>query len=340
MEIRQGEFLALLGPSGSGKSTFLNILAGFENATDGKILLGGGDVTSLPPEKRNFGMVFQGYALFPHLTVTQNIAFPLRVRKVAAAEQAQRVKEIIDRVGLAAHSDKYPRQLSGGQQQRVALARALIFSPTMLLLDEPFSALDKNLREQLQFEVSRIHREFGKTFVFVTHDQSEALSMADRVAIFEGGKLQQLGAPKEIYSKPKSEFVARFLGRINIFPLKNIRSEAGTVHGAFGDSLLRASGSATDNCQIAVRPEHTTLSSAPVPGDHNNVRVTIRGVAYHGATVALDLLSAHTASPQVLSLSMSADVWQRDYHLKSQDFWLSWAPEAGLLIPYARSTNS
>jgi putative spermidine/putrescine transport system ATP-binding protein len=195
LDIEEGEFLTLLGPSGSGKTTFLMILAGFVAPTSGRIEENGVDVTKRPPEQRHYGMVFQGYALFPHMSVEDNIGFPLRTRRVAAAERRRRVDDIVEKVGLTEHLKKRPHQLSGGQQQRVALARALVFSPKVLLLDEPLSALDKNLRGQMQLELRRLHGETGTTFVFVTHDQSEALALSSRVAIFDEGRLQQVGAP-------------------------------------------------------------------------------------------------------------------------------------------------
>ena len=202
IDIEDGEFLTLLGPSGSGKTTFLMVLSGFIAPTSGRLEEQGVDVTARPPEQRNYGMVFQGYALFPHMSVEKNIAFPLKARKVTEAEQRRRVHAIVEKVGLTEHLGKRPSQLSGGQQQRVALARALVFEPKVLLLDEPLSALDKNLREQMQVELRRLHKETGTTFVFVTHDQTEALALSSRIAIFERGRLQQIGAPNAIYEQP------------------------------------------------------------------------------------------------------------------------------------------
>ena len=194
LDVGRGEFLTLLGPSGSGKTTFLMILAGFEQATNGRLMSEGTDITAKSAEARSFGMVFQGYALFPHMTVEQNIAFPLQVRKVSRNAIRRRVGEMIERVGLGGHERKLPAKLSGGQQQRVALARALVFEPSVLLLDEPFSALDKHLRGRMQEEVKRLHQDFGTTFIFVTHDQSEALSLSSRIAIFNHGELLQVAA--------------------------------------------------------------------------------------------------------------------------------------------------
>ena len=222
LDVARGEFLTLLGPSGSGKTTFLMILAGFERATTGRLLSEGEDITAKSAEARSFGMVFQGYALFPHMTVAQNIGFPLKIRKVPRDAIDRRVAEIIQRVGLGGQERKLPAKLSGGQQQRVALARALIFEPSVLLLDEPFSALDKHLRGQMQDEVKRLHQEFGTTFIFVTHDQIEALSLSSRIAIFNHGEVLQVATPQDVYERPTNRFVAEFLGEINLLPIENI----------------------------------------------------------------------------------------------------------------------
>ena len=212
LDIRRGEFLSLLGPSGSGKTTTLMMLAGFESPTAGEIFLNGSQITGTPPHKRNFGMVFQNYALFPHLTVGQNVAYPLTVRKVSRADQDRRVQRALDMVRLAGMSDRLPGQLSGGQQQRVALARALVFEPQLVLMDEPLGALDKQLREHMQIELKELHRQLGVTFVYVTHDQGEALTMSDRVAVFNDGAIQQLAPVEELYEAPSNRFVAGFVG--------------------------------------------------------------------------------------------------------------------------------
>ena len=212
LDIRRGEFLTLLGPSGSGKTTTLMMLAGFESPTAGEIVLDGKPITRTPPHKRNFGMVFQNYALFPHLTVGQNVAYPLTVRRTAKAEQAARVAKALDMVQLKGMAERYPAQLSGGQQQRVALARALVFEPQLVLMDEPLGALDKQLREHMQIELKELHRQLGVTFVYVTHDQSEALTMSDRVAVFNDGAIQQVDVVDRMYEAPSNRFVAGFIG--------------------------------------------------------------------------------------------------------------------------------
>ncbi|WP_137390618.1 ABC transporter ATP-binding protein [Rhodoligotrophos defluvii] len=334
--IEKGEFLTLLGPSGSGKTTFLNILAGFEAPSSGKLMQGATDVTARPAEDRNFGMVFQGYALFPHMTVERNVAFPLRVRKVPAAEQKAKVAKALEIVGLSAHAHKRPAQLSGGQQQRVALARALVFSPDLLLLDEPLSALDKNLREQLQVELQRIHREVRTTFVFVTHDQSEALAMSSRIAIFNHGRLQQIGAPEEVYTRPGSLFVAEFLGQINLFPLTSPSTSAGMVSGGFGTRVLKAPGAISGgDVVLGVRPEHVMLARSKdgLAEGANAVEARVTGIAYHGATVALTLESAEAPAVRQLSLTVPAELWSRESYGQGEQVWLTWPPEKGMILP-------
>ncbi len=212
LDIRRGEFLSLLGPSGSGKTTCLMMLAGFESPTAGDILLDGAPITRTPPHKRNFGMVFQNYALFPHLTIADNVAYPLTVRRVPKADLAQRVAKALAMVQLTGRDRAYPSQLSGGQQQRVALARALVFEPQLVLMDEPLGALDKQLREHMQIELKELHRQLGVTFVYVTHDQGEALTMSDRVAVFNDGRIQQIDAVERLYETPANRFVAGFVG--------------------------------------------------------------------------------------------------------------------------------
>jgi len=215
LEVARGEFLTLLGPSGSGKTTCLMLLAGFETATHGRIILDGEPIDHVPPYRRQIGMVFQNYALFPHMTVGENLAFPLAVRKRPTAEIEDRVRRALDMVRLGAFGNRRPAQLSGGQQQRVAVARALVFEPKLVLMDEPLGALDKQLREQMQYEIKHIHEHLGVTVVYVTHDQSEALTMSDRIAVFHDGVVRQLASPADLYERPESAFVAQFVGESN-----------------------------------------------------------------------------------------------------------------------------
>ena len=215
LSIEPGEFITLLGPSGSGKTTTLMMIAGFEIPTAGEIYIDGTPIVTTPPHRRNIGMVFQNYALFPHMTVAENIAFPLKQRKVPKESIAKRVADVLDIVSLPGYEGRYPRQLSGGQQQRIALARAIVFNPRVLLMDEPLGALDKKLRENLQLEIRRLHQELGITFIYVTHDQEEALVMSDRIAVMNQGRIEQLGSPIDLYDRPNSRFVAEFIGESN-----------------------------------------------------------------------------------------------------------------------------
>ena len=256
LEIGEGEFFSLLGPSGCGKTTTLRMIAGFENPDAGSIRVAGRDVTALPPEQRDMGMVFQNYALFPHRTVEDNVAFGLRMRKVARDEAARRVRDALAMVRLQGLEERRPGQLSGGQQQRVALARAIVINPTVLLCDEPLGALDKKLRQAMQFELKELHRRLGLTLVYVTHDQEEALTMSDRIAVMRSGLIAQLGEPREIYDRPTSRFVADFIGDTNILE--------GRVEG----NMLRLAGWASPlpsplpagPAAVALRPERVHLA--------------------------------------------------------------------------------
>ncbi|APT57385.1 ABC transporter ATP-binding protein [Roseomonas gilardii] len=257
LEVGRGEFLTLLGPSGSGKTTLLMMIAGFVEPSAGQVLLDGRDITALPPEKRSFGMVFQGYALFPQMTVAENVAFPLRVRRIGRAERESRVRATLDLVQLDRFAERRPHQLSGGQQQRVALARALVFDPALLLLDEPLSALDKKLRAELQDELKALHRRVGRTFINVTHDQEEALSLSDRIAILNHGRLIQQGSPAELYERPATRFVAGFLGQSNFLSGTVEESQGDTLALRLGNTRLLAQGAARagEGVVLSLRPE-------------------------------------------------------------------------------------
>jgi putative spermidine/putrescine transport system ATP-binding protein len=293
LTIGRGQFVTLLGPSGSGKTTLLMAIAGFVAPTSGRILLDDTPITPLPPEKRNFGMVFQGYALFPHMTVAQNVGFPLRVRKIGRTEMDRRVAEALALVQLGHLADRLPKQLSGGQQQRVALARALVFQPALLLLDEPLSALDKKLRAELQVELKDLHRRVGLTFIYVTHDQEEALSMSDTIAILRDGRLVQEGAPGELYERPSTRFVADFLGKSNFLDgrIEDLRSD-GFAYGVFGQRFIQH-GSTDGLSQggqvlVALRPEKIeVLEAPPSDGTTNAVPGTIAAWSYFGAAYSL-----------------------------------------------------
>ena len=328
LTIGRGEFLTLLGPSGSGKTTFLMILAGFEAATRGRLTLDGQDMTQTPAEARAFGMVFQGYALFPHMTVEDNIAFPLKVQRRSASDIKRRVAEMVEMVGLGGHGHKRPSALSGGQQQRVALARALAYDPPVLLLDEPFSALDKNLRGQMQDEVRRLHRDLGTTFVFVTHDQSEALALSSRVAIFNHGQLQQVAPSRDVYERPANRFVAEFLGQINILPLGGFSAGASGTTATFEyQTLTMAASLGVPTTSFALRPEYMALHMT-APKDGNAIRATLRELTYLGATTELALKTpggtALTLSQPTASLSASLS--------PGAEVWVSWAADRGLFL--------
>ncbi|MGN6549954.1 MAG: ABC transporter ATP-binding protein [Pararhizobium sp.] len=259
LDIERGEFLTMLGPSGSGKTTCLMMLAGFEPATAGEIFLNGRPINDVPPHKRGIGMVFQNYALFPHMTVAENLAFPLQVRGIDKATQQEKIRRALEMVELPAFGNRRPSQLSGGQQQRVAVARALVFEPDLVLMDEPLGALDKQLREQMQYEIKHIHENLGVTVVYVTHDQTEALTMSDRVAVFNNGTIQQLSTPDSLYESPQNSFVAQFIGENN-----KLTGKVESVNGTLCDVRL-ADGTLLKAEKINVRSvgDHTTLSLRP-----------------------------------------------------------------------------
>ena len=266
LTVAPGEFLTLLGPSGSGKTTTLMMIAGFESATAGEIMLDGRPLTRVPPYRRNLGMVFQHYALFPHMTVYDNVAFPLRTRGATRTETNQRVAEALDRVHLPGYGARFPAQLSGGQQQRVALARALAYRPPVLLMDEPLGALDKKLREQMQLEIKHIQRELQLTVIYVTHDQEEALTMSDRIVVMRHGRVVQLGPPEDLYERPADQFVADFIGQSN-FLVVTVRSIQDGIATAVTDdgldvSLVGEAGAEGTRVTLALRPERVRLAPA------------------------------------------------------------------------------
>jgi mannopine transport system ATP-binding protein len=288
--IEAGEFVSLLGPSGSGKTTMLMMLAGFENPSEGQLRIGDRDVTHIPPNRRDIGVVFQRYALFPHLTVGQNIAFPLRMRRLSKTEIRRRVADALTLVKLEGFEARFPHQLSGGQQQRVAVARALVFNPSVLLMDEPLGALDKKLRGQMQSEIRRIQRSVGVTTIYVTHDQDEAFGMSDRVAVIHEGRLVQIGSPRELYTKPATPFVADFVGQMNFMDVLVARQHGDTVAlavapGAVIEALLppdRRTLTTGQVCRAAIRPEHLSLR-APGRNTGPTLRGRIGSVAFLGA---------------------------------------------------------
>ena len=280
--VRQGEFLTILGPSGSGKTTLLKVVAGFEYPDEGSVHLGTEDITLASPRARDVGMVFQNYALFPHMTVAKNVAFPLEMRRTPKAQIAARVAEALKLVELGDHAQRLPRQLSGGQQQRVALARAIVFDPKLLLLDEPFGALDRKLREAMQLEVRRLQRRLGLTTLFITHDQEEALILSDRVAVMNAGRIEQVAPPAEIYARPATRFVADFVGESNLLPAKSVGD--GIVHLP-GLGRVALPGSAT---LVLLRPEAVRIG-ADAAGLACTAMAQVIETAFLGQSVKLRL---------------------------------------------------
>ena len=288
LDVARGEFVSFLGPSGCGKTTVLRMVAGFEEPTSGQIVVGGKDVTRLKPNQRNVGMVFQAYALFPNLTVAQNVGFGLKVAGMPRPEADRRVAEMLDLIKLpvAQYGERYPYQLSGGQQQRVALARALAPKPKLLLLDEPLSALDAKVRVSLREEIRAIQKSLGITTIFVTHDQEEALSISDRIAVMYGGKAEQVGAPFEIYNRPATKFVANFVGTLNVLEGTVADAGSGKVHVASQELALKGklNGSQTgDTLSLALRPEAITLGSRP--GHDSRLAGEIADVHFLGSVI-------------------------------------------------------
>jgi putative spermidine/putrescine transport system ATP-binding protein len=283
IDIEQGEFVTFLGPSGSGKTTTLMMVAGFEEVTSGSIDIEGHDVTRKRPYERNIGMVFQNYALFPHMTAAQNVAFPLKMRHFRKSEINTRVQKVLELVGLKKFTEKRPREMSGGQQQRVALARGMVFNPDVLLLDEPLGALDKNLREQMQVEIKRIQKEVGITTIYVTHDQTEAMTMSDRVAVFGEGKLRQIAPPLEIYNRPTSKFVGEFIGDSNFFQGKVGSAGVLEIEGLCASRIANTSISSGTTVDLLVRPERIRIAK---PGENlTTVRMKVETLVNYGDNV-------------------------------------------------------
>lgn len=286
LEIAKGEFLTLLGPSGSGKTTILNLVSGSISASSGAIWIGDRNVTKLPPNQRELGMVFQNYALMPHMTVFENIAFPLRVRKRPEAEIRKRVGEVLDVISLAGYGARKPKELSGGQQQRIAIARCLVYDPALILMDEPLGALDKKLRDQLQLEIKRIHETLGVTLLYVTHDQSEALVLSDRICLMNAGLVEQIGTPDELYFKPRTVFAADFLGESNIIDV-SVASK-GKEARMFTNAGLEICGLPTSfpasRAKIMIRPESFIIAKSSAQGECA-VRGTVEDIILTGGVV-------------------------------------------------------
>jgi len=335
LDVPDGEFLVLLGPSGCGKTTTLRIIAGFVEATSGNVLLGGRDVTTLPPWKRNAGLVFQNYALFPHLTVAENVAFGLEMRKVGKADIGPRVAEALRLVRLGHLGERLPRQLSGGQQQRVALARALVFKPDVLLLDEPLSNLDAKLRQEVRIEIRRLTQQLGLTTIMVTHDQEEALTMADRLVVMSDGSVRQLGTQRDLYERPADRFVAGFVGRSTF--LEGAVETPGTFRTDGGLEIRCQDGSSAGPASLALRPERISLGVQPLSGMDNQINGVVDFVSYLGANI-----DVHVSLPSSERVLVQIPNREDGPALKRGDkVHVGWAASTGTLFAGdARGTES
>jgi len=327
LDIQAGEFLSLLGPSGSGKTTTLMMLAGFESPTAGEIFLDGKPITKTPPHKRNFGMVFQNYALFPHMTVSDNVAYPLTVRKVNSTDRAKRVKRALEMVQMGGMGERFPGQLSGGQQQRVALARALVFDPQLVLMDEPLGALDKQLREHMQIELKALHRQLGLTFIYVTHDQSEALTMSDRVAVFSDGAIQQIEGVSQLYETPANRFVAGFVGDNTVFNGLVAHAAEGQCSvqlpcGAVLVGLDVNGAKPAKQVQACIRPERIVVHLADTQPTHNSLAAVVTDVIYFG-----DHLRLRCTLPDQENATVKIPLSSHAIPQTGQSVWLHLPPE-------------
>jgi spermidine/putrescine transport system ATP-binding protein len=336
LAIGEGEFFSLLGPSGCGKTTTLRMIGGFEEPTEGRILLHGTDVVGVPPNRRDVNMVFQSYALFPHMSVYDNVAFGLERKSVPRAETRRRVAEMLELVELEGKSERRPRELSGGQQQRVALARALVNRPRALLLDEPLAALDLKLRQAMQLELKRIQREVGITFVFVTHDQNEALTLSDRLVVMNAGRVEQLGSPREVYERPRTRFVAGFIGTSNLMTgrVRKFNGSTAVLEAGAGESLVVPDASSCcsgvgASLDLTVRPEKIVMSLQPPTPGWCALRGRVNEVVYLGTSTQYAVTTRIGAELSVFvqNASDASDVAQR-----GAEVWLSWRPDHSLAL--------
>jgi len=333
LTVQRGEFVTLLGPSGSGKTTLLNMIAGMTAPTRGQVFIDGRDATHLPPSQRGLGMVFQNYALMPHMTVFDNIAFPLRVRKLSRSEIEHKVHEVLKLIRLPGIANRRPRELSGGQQQRVSLARCIVYNPSLILLDEPLGALDKKLREQMQLEIKRIHSELGITMLNVTHDQDEALTLSDRIVLMNRGRIEQQCAPEELYFRPHSVFAADFMGEANLFPARVVRpdGELVTLTGSVGELRVPRPGfalQAGDELTVLVRPENIAMTAEPTAGPNTsrgNLRdsIVLGGIVKHYVRTR-DGMEVIVQEPNHI---------RRRTHFQGQEVGLAWDASDALVLP-------
>lgn len=335
LEVAPGEFLALLGPSGSGKTTLLMTIAGFESPTAGHIQIDGQEVTVTPPNMRNLGMVFQRYALFPHMTLRENVGFPLRMRNVKKADRDGRADSVLATVGLEGYGARMPSQLSGGQQQRVALARAIVYRPPVLLMDEPLSALDRHLREQMRLEIKHLQKTLGITVILVTHDQEEALVMADRIAVMNKGRLVQVGRPKDLYERPANEFVAGFLGETNFIDGDIVEKNGQTVRlkVATGTVVHGSVAMATENAgsaRLSIRPENISVNIERQSPE--SIEGTIVELVYAGSST-IALVDIGLSRPINVRKTSAAELSGR---AEGDKIWLNWRKEDGRAFPVKR----
>jgi spermidine/putrescine transport system ATP-binding protein len=334
LTIGEGEFFSLLGPSGCGKTTTMRMIAGFEDPTTGSVFLHGADVTRVPPHKRDVNMVFQSYALFPHMSVFENVAFGLRRKKVPTTDIHRRVGDMLEIVNLTGREKRSPRELSGGQQQRVALARALVNGPRALLLDEPLGALDLKLRQHMQVELKRIQREVGITFVYVTHDQGEALTMSDRIAVMNEGGVEHLGSPREIYERPATRFVAGFIGTSNVFTgVVDSVDTGNAVVSVGGERILvplRGDGVAVGaSIDVSVRPEKIDMLTAEPPAGRNVLRGVVSEVVYLGTSTNYNVVTQTGAELVVFDQNASS---AEDVAARGDKVFLTWNPQHSYAI--------
>ncbi|MFF2288826.1 ABC transporter ATP-binding protein [Peribacillus butanolivorans] len=337
LEVKQGELLTLLGPSGCGKSTTLNLIAGFLDADQGEVYIKGKNVTKVPPYKRDLGMVFQTYSLFPHMTVYENLSFGLKLRKVGKAEQKKKISKALELVKMSGLENRYPRELSGGQRQRVAISRALVVEPELLLLDEPLSNLDAKLRHELRAEIKRLQKEIGVTTIFVTHDQEEALSMSDRVVVMNAGKIEQISTPTDIYNHPKTEFVFQFIGKSNCFEGKVSEVDKRRISVKIGDDITHVDADnimgndcnlkAGDEVKMYIRPEKVQIVPAEETAlslfDYHKAKIS--QINYLGTSWEINVL-LQGKSVQVLTSSFNSS-WQN-----GSEVYIGWSPSEVMLV--------
>jgi spermidine/putrescine ABC transporter ATP-binding subunit len=341
LSVRKNQLVTLLGPSGCGKTTTLRMIAGFEYPTSGSIRIGGEDVTNVPPNRRQLGMVFQSYSLFPHMRVADNVAYGLKRRGVPKEERVQRVREALEMVDLLQFADRSPKELSGGQQQRVALARAIVIRPRILLLDEPLSALDAKLRQRMRYEIRELQRKIGMTTVMVTHDQEEALSMSDHVVVMNKGLVEQEGDPRKIYARPSTPFVAHFIGETNLFSGELSSGPTEGEHRKFtadcGLEMLVPAGhvsAAGSRAQVSLRPEALNISGKvglPTAGQNSAIG-QVSGVSYLGARTVLQIRTATCQLMVSVPSDFSDDGQPAELFSEGQDVSVSWSPAAARLL--------